>query len=211
MKTQKRHRNGKFISQKQWERREFRRMKMYFYSIIMAALLASAGMNGNDTIKVYRADAATTTTMSHESLCDLIAVICDNEEKVEKATRAVSDALGWEVSDETKKRIKYLYEKATEAGVPFEDAVKTIYCESRWTSTQSAVSNGEWREPSFGLAQIHLPSHPSVSKEEALDAYFSIDFLVDHWNTPQAVADKMWFGYSRNGTKNCTNGLHINF
>jgi hypothetical protein len=34
------------------------------------------------------------------------------------------------------------------------------------------------REQSFGLVQIHLPAHPQVSKEQALDPEFAINFLA---------------------------------
>ncbi len=34
------------------------------------------------------------------------------------------------------------------------------------------------REKSFGLAQIHLPAHPSISYEQAIDPDFSLNFLA---------------------------------
>ena len=34
------------------------------------------------------------------------------------------------------------------------------------------------REQSFGLVQVHLPAHPTVSKEQAIDPEFAIDFLA---------------------------------
>ena len=74
-----------------------------------------------------------------------------------------------------------------------------------WYAQKSAIPG----EESYGIAQIHVPSHTGVTVDKAMDAYYSIDFLVKNWYTEQAVADKMWYGYSRNVTKNCTNGLHI--
>lgn len=41
------------------------------------------------------------------------------------------------------------------------------------------VKNGV-REESYGLVQIHLPSHPNVSYEQATDPEFSIEFLAKH-------------------------------
>lgn len=35
------------------------------------------------------------------------------------------------------------------------------------------------REQSFGLVQIHLPDHPEITKAEATDPDFSIEFLAD--------------------------------
>ena len=35
------------------------------------------------------------------------------------------------------------------------------------------------REPSYGLVQIHLPSHPSVSYQQAIDPEYSVSFLAE--------------------------------
>jgi hypothetical protein len=48
------------------------------------------------------------------------------------------------------------------------------------------------REESYGLVQIHLPAHPTVSKEEAQDPTFSIVFLVEHIKAGKA---KIWSCY----------------
>ena len=34
------------------------------------------------------------------------------------------------------------------------------------------------REKSFGLVQIHLPAHPEVTYEQAVDPEFAIEFLA---------------------------------
>lgn len=53
-----------------------------------------------------------------------------------------------------------------------------IACESQGSTTiQSYQKQPYGREKSFGLAQIHLPAHPNVTKEEATDPQFAIDFL----------------------------------
>ena len=36
------------------------------------------------------------------------------------------------------------------------------------------------REESYGLSQIYLPAHPSVSKSDATDPVFSIGFIVQN-------------------------------
>jgi hypothetical protein len=73
---------------------------------------------------------------------------------------------------------------------------RIIWCESRFVSQQSAIPN----EPSFGLAQIHLPSHPNVTKEQAMDAYFSIDYMIELYKKEGA---RPWFGYSTK-TQTCS-------
>lgn len=171
---------------------------MYLSTIAITLIFGLAF--AEDTITMSRVNAA---QIPNVDWCTLRDVVCENEKPVEEAVEAVSNAIGHDVTDETRKRIAYLYEKATAAGVPFKDAVKTVYCESMWISQKSVLP-----EESYGLAQIHLPSHKNVTKEQAMDAYFAIDFLVEHWFTDQATADKMWFGYSRM-TGMCTNGLII--
>lgn len=34
------------------------------------------------------------------------------------------------------------------------------------------------REQSFGLVQIHLPAHPNISREQAINPEFAVDFLA---------------------------------
>lgn len=48
-----------------------------------------------------------------------------------------------------------------------------IMCESSFNP--NAVGDGG---NSFGLVQIHLPSWPSVSREQALDPEFAVEFLA---------------------------------
>jgi hypothetical protein len=50
---------------------------------------------------------------------------------------------------------------------------KVIKCESEGKS--SAIGDGGH---SYGLVQIHLPSHPEVTKEQALDPEFATQFLA---------------------------------
>lgn len=51
-------------------------------------------------------------------------------------------------------------------------ADKIITCESEWNP--NAVGD---HGTSFGLVQIHLPAHPEITKEQALDPAFSINYL----------------------------------
>ena len=45
---------------------------------------------------------------------------------------------------------------------------------------------------SFGLVQIHLPSHPAVTKEQALDPEFATDFLAKNLSVDKG---SMWTCY----------------
>lgn len=64
-----------------------------------------------------------------------------------------------------------------------------IQCESGYETriqshhryTQSNVPRGYSvgdREQSYGLVQIHLPAHPSVVYEQAVDPEFAVEFLA---------------------------------
>lgn len=74
---------------------------------------------------------------------------------------------------------------AQEYGVSSTKMKKTIDCENRsWDpKLQSLIINsrGE-REKSYGLAQIHLPSNPHVSLEQATDPEFSIKFMAEKFS-----------------------------
>lgn len=50
--------------------------------------------------------------------------------------------------------------------------------------------DGQWN--SFGLSQIHLPDHPNVSKEQATDPHFAIEFMAKNLKNGRG---KMWTGY----------------
>lgn len=61
--------------------------------------------------------------------------------------------------------------------------IKTINCENReWdVKLQSRIINSKGeREDSWGLSQIHLPSHPTITKEQAQDPDFAINFMAQH-------------------------------
>lgn len=82
--------------------------------------------------------------------------------------------------DWTKERIdQEIEKKAAEYGKSAARLKKIVKCESGYdTDVQSQHMLSYGQEKSFGLAQIHLPDHPSVSYEEAIDPAFAIDFLA---------------------------------
>lgn len=94
---------------------------------------------------------------------------------------------------ETKDELIYLVRKyANKYGVSFSDMFRVIECESNWNpNIQSRhrydegqiARNPHWGnvgdyEKSFGLVQIHLPAHPTVTEEMAKDPEFAIDFMA---------------------------------
>lgn len=70
--------------------------------------------------------------------------------------------------------------KATEMDVDPKLALRIANCESSFVPQQSKIINprtGE-REKSFGIWQIHIPSHPDVSIEQAMDPEWSTDWAM---------------------------------
>lgn len=73
------------------------------------------------------------------------------------------------------------YSLAVKEGVSPEKVVNTIQCESEFNP--DAVGDGG---TSFGLSQIHLPSHPSIKREQALNPDFAIHFIVSEFKAGRA-------------------------
>jgi hypothetical protein len=62
-------------------------------------------------------------------------------------------------------------------------------CESNLDSSMVG-DNGQ----SYGIAQIHLPSHPNITKEQALDKQFAIEFTAKQFAKGNA---KLWTCYRK--------------
>lgn len=60
--------------------------------------------------------------------------------------------------------------------------LETIRCESRFKNVQSDIVSKGQREDSWGIVQIHLPSNPKITKEEALDPEFAIAFITKEFS-----------------------------
>lgn len=48
------------------------------------------------------------------------------------------------------------------------------------------------REQSYGLVQIHLPAHPTITKEQAQNPEFAVDFMAKNFKRNPG----MWTCYS---------------
>lgn len=193
-------RTGRFESQAQQDARAMRTLKLMGLGVLFTIALGVAGETIHSP-KHYIAPVADASYTPDWDPCTLNTILCDSEHDVETATKAVSEALGREVTDVTKERIKTLHNLAMEHSVPFYDAVKTVYCESMWYSVQSYITKGGKREESYGLAQIHVPSH-KIDPSDALDPSYALRFLVENWDKD------IWYGYDRE-TGQCTNKLTI--
>lgn len=103
--------------------------------------------------------------------------------------------------------IEHLYREAARYGADPEKMIATIECESagwqpeiqswhryEFSDPKRGIVTGE-RELSFGLAQIHLPDHQQVSREEAIDPYYAITFAAQHFGENNG---KIWTCYRGN-------------
>lgn len=65
---------------------------------------------------------------------------------------------------------------AAHYGIPAQPLLDTLECESGY----DPAAMGD-HGTSLGVAQIHLPAHPDITKEEALNPFFAIDYAAQQF------------------------------
>ena len=66
------------------------------------------------------------------------------------------------------------------------EIIETIRCESGFVPQQSKhITKSGVRERSFGIVQIHLPSHPAVTEAQAMDVDYSVQFITEAFRRGQ--------------------------
>lgn len=85
-----------------------------------------------------------------------------------------------------------LYAQSKYGHIPY--FVETLKRESGYESIQSKVIRNGIREPSYGCAQIHEPSHPTITREQAMDCIWSIDWAAEQFLKGKAC---MWTEYRK--------------
>ena len=70
--------------------------------------------------------------------------------------------------------------------------LNVTWCESHYKNVQSDIIYNGSREDSWGIAQINLRWHPEVTKEQALDPEFAIDFMAKRIEAGKAVEWTCW-------------------
>lgn len=78
---------------------------------------------------------------------------------------------------------------AAKHGLDAKILTRTIKCES--SMNPKAVGD---HGTSFGIAQIHLIDHPEITKEQALDPYFSIEYMAQQFAKGNA---RLWSCYKK--------------
>lgn len=89
----------------------------------------------------------------------------------EAPTEPVVEKTSWTV-EEVKSMVDYYADKY---GVSRQLMQKVVNCESSYN--YKAVGDGG---KSFGLSQIHKPSHPSITYEESTNPDFALDFMASN-------------------------------
>lgn len=118
-----------------------------------------------------------------------IAYASNQQVELKKHVVLIATHIDW-----TPERIENeIDDKAVEYGVSATLMRKIIECESQGSTTvQSYARRNGKRENSWGLVQIFLDAHPHITKEQALDPKFAIDFLAKNI---QAGRANMWSCY----------------
>lgn len=104
-----------------------------------------------------------------------VIYIAEDSQIVEQEV-IIETVIDWNIE-----RIKEeINQQALNYGVNAATMHRIIECESNYhTSIQSRhIRPDGSREQSFGLVQIHLPAHPYVTYEQAIDPQFAIEFLA---------------------------------
>lgn len=101
--------------------------------------------------------------------------------------------------DWTPERIKQEYQtQAEKYGVSFEQMWNTVsLCENisldpHLQSWHPDPTGPNGRENSWGLSQIHLDYHPSVTREQAQDPQFAAEFMAKKFSQGQANLWTCW-------------------
>lgn len=82
---------------------------------------------------------------------------------------------------EVKTISQIIEEKATKYNVSASVMTNVIFCES--SNNPKAIGD---HGKSFGLSQIHSPSHPNVTREQAFNPEFAIEFMAKEMSSGNA-------------------------
>lgn len=96
----------------------------------------------------------------------------------------LSTELGTTYSEQQIAELVSVY--STKYGVNSTKVLETIRCESRFKNVQSGIISNGVRENSWGVVQIHLNSHPTISKQQALQPEFALEWMVKEFSIGHA-------------------------
>ena len=84
--------------------------------------------------------------------------------------------------------------KAKKYGLHKKRFLATLECENGFRAKgQSEHYYKGVREDSWGVAQIHLPAHPTITREMAEDPEIALEFMAQKWSNDEA---SLWSCYT---------------
>lgn len=95
----------------------------------------------------------------------------------------------------TKEQINQIEKYAKIFNVNPAKVYGTIGCESSFTPRQSLIKSKKGvngYEDSWGIAQIHLPAHPEISREEAMNDEYAIGWMIREFSRGN---ERIWSCY----------------
>ena len=121
-----------------------------------------------------------------DAMVEPALLVYESDHEWEEKVVLIGTKINW-----TPDRIKKEYREAAERhGVEFGPMWQTAICENSsmnrflqsyhkytYTDFGKGIYRGE-REQSYGISQIHLPDHPSVTLKQAQDPAFSAEFMA---------------------------------
>ncbi len=160
--------------------------------LVLAALLPLAVKSPEQAIALDAEITQATTTQqvfeaSKVKEVEVEAVVAPVE--APKTNREVAEALAAKYAAEYGVDEGSLMRTLTNENRTFEPCLQsglTYKAGNRWGFAAGT------REKSFGLAQIHLPDHPTITKEQACDPDFSVRFMAKKFSEGR---QRMWMGY----------------
>lgn len=88
--------------------------------------------------------------------------------------------------------IQKITDIANKYNVNSSEMIATIKCESGFENIQSHIVDNGIREDSHGIVQIHLPSNPGITIEQAYDIDFSLEFMAKSFSEGK---QRLWSCY----------------
>lgn len=123
---------------------------------------------------------------SHDEPLKYVAETAHAEEVAPKVDHVIFEV---DYSHMTEERVMELVDEAAQKYHVSADRMKaTMRCENPELDPylQSHIVQKGVREDSWGLAQIWLPAHPEISKKDAQNPYFAIDFMAKEFSEGRA-------------------------
>jgi hypothetical protein len=115
--------------------------------------------------------------ISSSELCDWVCELMKPVEYVAKIVHPTAEIVPEEATENA--MTWKLWTLSDHNWTMFEQMYHVIKCESGFQNVQSRLHyKTGGREKSFGIVQLHLPAHKDITKAQALDPDFALNYIV---------------------------------